>query len=100
MKKYLAGLLIIFVLCLGLPGQAYMEAPNQQTLAFEDLNLEQALKSLLNKNDDESLNKEDLESLTDVPLAGKGIKSLQGLVNCTTSGRRYFLPVKLDAFTS
>lgn len=79
MKKYLAGLLIIFVLCLGLPGQAYMEASNQQPLAFEDLNLEQELKSLLNKNDDESLTKEDLESLTDVPLAGKGIKSLQGL---------------------
>ncbi|MCG7384512.1 stalk domain-containing protein [Paenibacillus sp. ACRRY] len=87
MKKYLAGLLIIFVLCLGLPGQAYMEASNQQPLAFEDPNLEQALKSLLNKNDDESLTKEDLESLTDVPLAGKGIKSLQGLeyaVNVTT----------------
>ena len=87
MKKYLAGLLIIFVLCLGLPGQAYMEASNQQPLAFEDFNLEQALKSLLNKNDDESLTKEDLESLTDVPLAGKGIKSLQGLeyaVNVTT----------------
>lgn len=87
MKKYLAGLLIIFVLCLGLPGQAYMEASNQQPLAFEDLNLEQALKSLLNKNDDESLTKEDLESLTDVPLAGKGIKSLQGLeyaANVTT----------------
>ncbi|MEO2205211.1 stalk domain-containing protein [Paenibacillus pabuli] len=87
MKKYLAGLLIIFVLCLGLPGQAYMEASNQQPLAFEDLNLEQALKSLLNKNDDESLTKEDLESLTDVPLSGKGIKSLQGLeyaVNVTT----------------
>lgn len=79
MKKYLAGLLIIFVLCLGLPGQAYMEASNQQPLAFEDPNLEQALKSFLNKNDDESLTKEDLESLTDVPLAGKGIKSLQGL---------------------
>lgn len=79
MKKYLAGLLIIFVLCLGLPGQAYMEASNQQPLAFEDLNLEQALKSLLNKNDGESLTKEDLESLTDVPLSGKGIKSLQGL---------------------
>ncbi|MGG4478730.1 stalk domain-containing protein [Paenibacillus illinoisensis] len=87
MKKHLAGLLIIFVLCLGLPGQAYMEASNQQPLAFEDPNLEQALKSLLNKNDDESLTKEDLESLTDVPLAGKGIKSLQGLeyaVNVTT----------------
>lgn len=87
MKKYLAGLLIIFVLCLGLPGQAYMEASNQQPLAFEDPNLEQAIKSLLNKNDDESLTKEDLESLTDVPLAGKGIKSLQGLeyaVNLTT----------------
>lgn len=87
MKKYLAGLLIIFVLCLGLPVQAYMEASNQQPLAFEDPNLEQALKSLLNKNDDESLTKEDLESLTDVPLAGKGIKSLQGLeyaVNVTT----------------
>lgn len=79
MKKYLAGLLIIFVLCLGLPGQAYMEASNQQPLAFEDLNLEQAIKSLLNKNDDESLTKTDLESLTDVPLSGKGIKSLQGL---------------------
>lgn len=87
MKKYLAGLLIIFVLCLGLPGQAYMEASNQQPLAFEDSNLEQAIKSLLNKNDDESLTKEDLESLTDVPLSGKGIKSLQGLeyaVNLTT----------------
>lgn len=79
MKKYLAGLLIIFVLCLGLPGQAYIEASNQQPVAFEDLNLEQALKTLLNKNDDESLTKEDLASLTDVPLAGKGIKSLQGL---------------------
>ncbi|MBY0215890.1 stalk domain-containing protein [Paenibacillus illinoisensis] len=87
MKKYLVGLLIIFVLCLGLPGQAYMEASNQQPLAFEDPNLEQTLKSLLNKNDNESLTKEDLESLTDVPLAGKGIKSLQGLeyaVNVTT----------------
>ncbi|NIK70419.1 MULTISPECIES: leucine-rich repeat domain-containing protein [unclassified Paenibacillus] len=79
MKKYLAGFLIIFVLCLGLPGQAYMESSNQQPLAFEDLNLEQAIKSLLNKNDDESLRKEDLESLTDVNLSGKGIKSLQGL---------------------
>ncbi|MEO2211432.1 stalk domain-containing protein [Paenibacillus amylolyticus] len=79
MKKYLAGLLIIFFLCLGLPGQAYMEVSNQQPLAFEDLNLEQALKSFLNKNDDESLTKEDLESLTDVSLSGKGIKSLQGL---------------------
>ncbi|MFB8374631.1 stalk domain-containing protein [Paenibacillus taichungensis] len=78
MKKYLAGL-FIFVLCLGLPGQAYMEASNQQPLAFEDLNLEQAIKSLLNKNDDESLTKEDLESLTDVNLSGKEIKSLQGL---------------------
>jgi internalin A len=45
MKKYLAGLLIIFVLCLGLPGQAYIEASNQQPVAFEDLNLEQALKT-------------------------------------------------------
>lgn len=79
MKKYLAGLLIIFVLCLGLPGQAYMEAFNQQPLAFEDINLEQAIKSLLNKNDDESITKEDLESLTEVYLSGKGIKSLQGL---------------------
>lgn len=79
MKKYLAGLIIIFVLGLGLPGQAYMEASSQQPLAFEDPNLEQALKSLLNKSDDESLTKEDLKSLTDVPLAGKGIKSLQGL---------------------
>ncbi|WP_201004740.1 stalk domain-containing protein [Paenibacillus glycanilyticus] len=87
MKKYLAGMLIIFVLCLGLPGQAYMESSNQQPLAFEDLNLEQAIKSILNKNDDESLTKEDLESLTDVYLSGKGIKSLQGLeyaVNLTT----------------
>lgn len=87
MKKYLAGLLIIFVLCLGLPGQAYMEASNHQPLAFEDPNLEQAIKSLLNKKDNESLTKEDLESLTDVPLAGKEIKSLQGLeyaVNVTT----------------
>ncbi|CAH1201777.1 MULTISPECIES: stalk domain-containing protein [unclassified Paenibacillus] len=87
MKKYLAGLLIIFVLCFGLPRQAYMEAFNQQPLAFEDINLEQAIKSLLNKNDDESLTKEDLESLTDVNLSGKGIKSLQGLeyaVNMTT----------------
>ncbi|WP_228469367.1 leucine-rich repeat domain-containing protein [Paenibacillus sp. JNUCC31] len=33
----------------------------------------------MNKNDDESLTKEDLESLTDVNLSGKGIKSLQGL---------------------
>lgn len=79
MKKYLAGLLIIFVLCLGLPGQAYMEAFNQQPLAFKDINLEQAIKSLLNKNDDESITKEDLESLTEVYLSGKGIKSLQGL---------------------
>lgn len=79
MKKYLAGLLIIFVLCLSLPTQAYMEASNQQPLAFEDPNLEQALKSLLNKNDDESLTKEDLESLIDVILSNKGIKSLQGL---------------------
>ncbi|MDQ0720067.1 internalin A [Paenibacillus sp. W4I10] len=79
MKKYLAGLLIIFILCLGLPGQAYMEASNQQPLAFEDLNLEQAIRSLLNKNDDESLTKEDLESLTEVNLSNKGIKSLQGL---------------------
>ncbi|WP_052421486.1 leucine-rich repeat domain-containing protein [Paenibacillus sp. FSL R7-0273] len=87
MKKYLAGLLITFVICLGLPGQAYMEASNQQPLAFEDFKLEQAIKSLLNKNDDESLTKEDLESLTDVPLSGKEIKSLQGLeyaVNVTT----------------
>ncbi|WP_342562277.1 leucine-rich repeat domain-containing protein [Paenibacillus sp. FSL R7-0345] len=41
----------------------------------------------MNKNDDESLTKEDLESLTDVFLSGKGIKSLQGLeyaVNVTT----------------
>ncbi|MFP4977827.1 leucine-rich repeat domain-containing protein [Paenibacillus sp. CN-4] len=79
MKKYLAGLLVILVLCLSLPGQAYMEAFNQQPLAFEDINLEQAIKSLLNKNDEESITKEDLESLTDVPLSGKGIKSLQGL---------------------
>ncbi|MDQ0173563.1 stalk domain-containing protein [Paenibacillus tundrae] len=79
MKKYLAGLLIIFVLCLSLPTQAYMEASNQQPLAFEDPNLEQALKSLLNKNDDESVTKEDLESLNDVNLSSKGIKSLQGL---------------------
>ncbi|MWC27401.1 stalk domain-containing protein [Paenibacillus sp. MMS18-CY102] len=79
MKKYLAGLLIIVVLGLGLPGQAYMEASSQQPVTIEDPNLELALKSLLNKNGDEPLTKEDLESLTDVNLSGKGIKSLQGL---------------------
>ncbi|WP_127496768.1 stalk domain-containing protein [Paenibacillus glycanilyticus] len=91
MKKYLAGVLVMFVLCLGLPGQAYMEASSQQSVAFKDPNLEQAIKSLLKKSNDESLTKEDLESLTDVDLSGKGIKSLQGLedaVNATNLSLR------------
>ncbi|WP_169089609.1 stalk domain-containing protein [Paenibacillus sp. PL91] len=79
MKKQLAGFLIIFILCLGFPGQAYMEASSQQAVVFQDPNLEQAIKSWLGKKDDESLTKADLESLTVVYLEGRGIKDLRGL---------------------
>lgn len=80
MKKRIALSLFIFVFILSvvLPGQASMEALNQEPV-FKDGNLEQAIKSWLGKKGDEPLTKADLESLTDVTLAGKGIKDLQGL---------------------
>ncbi|MFD0621354.1 leucine-rich repeat domain-containing protein [Paenibacillus sp. GCM10027629] len=80
MKKRIAVslLIFIFVLSLALPGQASMEAFSQEPV-IKDGNLDQAIHSWLGKKGNEPLTKADLESLTVVSLAGKGIKDLQGL---------------------
>lgn len=74
-----AGLFIfIFVLSMVLPGQASMEASDQESV-IKDPHLEQAIHSWLGLKGDEPLTKADLESLTEVSLSGKGIQDLQGL---------------------
>lgn len=48
-------------------------------VSFQDEQLEQAIKQLLQKNENESVMQKDMESLTVVNLSGRGIKSVQGL---------------------
>ncbi|GGH11524.1 stalk domain-containing protein [Paenibacillus segetis] len=80
MKKRITVSLVMFIVVLSmvLPGQASMEALSQEPV-IKDKILEQAIHSWLAKEGDEPLTKADLESLTNVSLAGKGIKDLQGL---------------------
>ncbi|WP_223285571.1 hypothetical protein [Paenibacillus sp. PL91] len=77
-SKVLSGLLLVLVVCLSLPGQASMEQASLE-VSFQDEQLEQAIKQLLQKNENESIMQKDMESLTVVNLSGRGIKSVQGL---------------------
>lgn len=77
MSKVLSGLLLVFAIFLSLPGQASMEQNLEVT--FKDNQLEQAIKDVLQKNDNEAITQKDMKSLTVVNLKGKGITSLAGL---------------------
>ncbi|MGW7158655.1 stalk domain-containing protein [Paenibacillus taichungensis] len=77
MSKILSGLLLVFAIFFSLPGQASME----QTLeiSFQDDRLEQAIKDILQKDDNEAVTQRDMKSLSVVNLKGKGITRLAGL---------------------
>lgn len=78
MSKVLSGLLLVFVICLSLPGQASMEQAFLE-VSFQDEQLEQAIKQILQKNENETVLQKDMESLTVVDLSDRGINSVQGL---------------------
>lgn len=78
MSKVLSGLLLVLVICLSLPGQASMEQAALE-VSFQDEQLEQAIKQLLQKNENATVMQKDMESLTVVDLSDRGIKNLQGL---------------------
>jgi internalin A len=78
MKKVLSGLLLVFVICFSVPGQAFMEQASLE-VSFQDEQLELAIKQILKKNEDAAVMQKDMESLTVVNLSNRGIKSLQGL---------------------
>ncbi|MBG9455703.1 copper amine oxidase [Lysinibacillus sphaericus] len=82
MKRFTVFLLII-VLCTSFSIQIYAEEALSKEVVFADPNLETAIKSLLKKTSEEAVTKLDLETLTDVNLSDKEIKSLQGLEYAT-----------------
>lgn len=75
MKKYMAGLLLLLLLGFAVSGQ--VSAENEPV--FEDPKLEQTLKTLLQKEEQESLTAADLSQLTSIDIANKKITSLKGL---------------------
>lgn len=78
MKKVISGLLLVFVICFSVPGQAFMEQASLE-VTFQDEHLEQAIKQLLQKNETAAVMQKDMEALTVVDLSKRGIKSLDGL---------------------
>ncbi|GGG07774.1 stalk domain-containing protein [Paenibacillus abyssi] len=82
MKKVLSGIMLIMAICFSLPGQASMEQASLE-VSFQDEQLEQAIKQILQKNDNEAITQKEMESLTVVSLIGQGIKSLKGLQYAT-----------------
>ncbi|NIK79041.1 internalin A [Paenibacillus castaneae] len=86
MKKVITGLLLMLVISLGLSGQASADQASLEAsskISFHDEKLEQAIRQILDKNEDEAITKQEMESLTDLNLAFKGIKSVQGLQYAT-----------------
>lgn len=77
-SKVFSGLLLVLVVCLSLPGQASMEQVSLE-VSFQDEQLEQAIKQILQKNENEAVMQKDMESLTVVDLSNRKIKSLHGL---------------------
>lgn len=78
MKKVLSGLILVLVLLVCLPGMASMEQATLE-VSFEDEQLEQAIREVLNKDKDADITQNDLESLTLLDLSRRGIKSIEGL---------------------
>lgn len=77
MRKVLSGILLVIAIFFNLPGQASMEQSLE--VSFPDDQLEQAIRQILQKSENEAVTQNDMQSLTAVNLSGRGIKSLQGL---------------------
>jgi len=78
MNKYLSSLLLLLVLFVSLPDEASMEQASLD-VSFQDQQLEQAIREVLNKDKDAAITQKDMESLTLLDLSRRGIKSIQGL---------------------
>lgn len=79
MRKYIAIMLVILIISMGVAFQASFAAAYTDEVFIEDEALSYGLKSILNKPVDEPLTTEDLASLKVVDLRSLGIKSLAGL---------------------
>ncbi|WP_151737683.1 stalk domain-containing protein [Paenibacillus tengchongensis] len=77
MSKFISGVLLFIAIFFSLPGQAFME-PSLE-VSFQDEQLEQAIRQILHKSDNEAVTQQDMKSLTVADLSGRGIKNLQGL---------------------
>lgn len=78
MNKVLSGFVFVLVMMISLPGQASMEQASLE-VSFQDEQLEQAIKQILNKDENAAVTQKDMESLTLLDLSRRGIKSIQGL---------------------
>lgn len=82
MKKVITGLLLMLVISLALSGQASADQESSE-ISFQDEKLEQAIRQALDKNENEAITKQEMESLTYLNLSFKGIKSVQELQYAT-----------------
>ena len=78
MNKILLGLVLVLVLLVSLPGEASMEQAALE-VTFQDEQLEQAIKQILKKDNNEAVLVKNMESLTMLDLSKRGIKSIEGL---------------------
>lgn len=78
MNKVLSGLVLVLVILVSLPGRAYMEQASLN-VSFQDEQLEQAIKQILEKDETAAVTQKDMQSLTLLDLSRRGIKSIQGL---------------------
>lgn len=70
------------ILCLGIapfPGIAHMAASPEPSVVIKDAKLDQALRDILQKTGDSPLTMAELQSLTSLDLANRGIRDLNGL---------------------
>lgn len=78
MNKVLSGLVLALVFLVCLPGVASMEQATLE-VSFQDEQMEQAIRKVLNKDKDADITQNDMKSLTLLDLSRRGIKSIQGL---------------------
>ncbi|MGG3281046.1 stalk domain-containing protein [Paenibacillus solani] len=78
MNKVFSSLVLVMILLVSSPGEASMEQASRD-VSFQDEQLEQAIREVLNKDKDADITQKEMESLTVVDLSNRGIKNLQGL---------------------
>ncbi|WIV17171.1 hypothetical protein QPK24_11960 [Paenibacillus polygoni] len=73
MNKVLSSLVLVLVILVSLPGRAYMEQASLD-ISFQDEQLEQAIKQILEKNETAAVTQKDMQSLTLLDLSRRNWK--------------------------